>query len=306
MDRILEALRKLLPDDQINEVAGAIKGELNSARKELEAEYNTRLEQSYQDLSKELGTAEKTAYTGYQEAYGIIAELRNRLEVQREEFKVAVDEGYEEAYQMILSEREKNRTLEVDMYEEYDSKLSEMKDYMTDKLDQFLQFKGTEIYEQAKRDVMNDPRMAEHKVALDKIVEVASSYLTGEDVNFATSHKLEETQKSVEDMRGQLRIMEARNIRLSTDNTKLNEQVKQAQEIVTESRKVVSEGRRRETVRNQKNERNDRNERVARSRTASGRGHTHTEEGVVIAEYANNNSSDINELLVLSGVKSNN
>lgn len=306
MDRILEALRKLLPDDQINEVAGAIKGELNSARKELEAEYNTRLEQSYQDLSKELGTAEKTAYTGYQEAYGIIAELRNRLEVQREEFKVAVDEGYEEAYQMILSEREKNRTLEVDMYEEYDNKLSEMKDYMTDKLDQFLQFKGTEIYEQAKRDVMNDPRMAEHKVALDKIVEVASSYLTGEDVNFATSHKLEETQKSVEDMRGQLRIMEARNIRLSTDNTKLNEQVKQAQEIVTESRKVVSEGRRRETVRNQRTERNDRSERVARSRTASGRGHTHTEEGVVIAEYANNNSSDINELLVLSGVKSNN
>lgn len=297
MDRILEALRKLLPEDQLNEVAGAIKAEVNSARKALEAEYNTQLEKAYADLSEELATAEKTAYTGYQEAYGIIAELRNRLETQRDEFKSALDEGYEEAYQMLRTEREKNRGLEVEMYEEYDKKLAEMKDYMVDKLDQFLQFKGAEIYEQAKRDVMNDPRMADHKVALDKIVEIAGNYLSDEDYNFATSHKLEETKKGLEDLRGQLRIMEARNIRLSTDNTKLTEQVRHAATIVNESRKAVTEGRRRDTAKN------ERTERVERSRNASGRGHTHTEEGVVIAEYANNDSSEINELLVLSGVK---
>ena len=298
MDRILEALRKLLPDDQINEVAGAIKAEVNSARKELEAEYNAQLEKAYGDLSEELAAAEKTAYTGYQEAYGIIAELRNRLEVQRDEFKAALDEGYEEAYQMLLAEREKTRGIEVSMYEEYDKKLAEMKDYMVDKLDQFLQFKGAEIYEQAKRDVMGDPRMAEHKVALDKIVEIAGNYLSDEDYAFATSSKLEETRKSLEEMKGQLRIMEARNIRLSTDNTKLNEQVRHAATAINESRKVVNEGRRRETAKN------ERTERVERNRNASGRGHTHTEEGVVIAEYANkNDSSEINELLVLSGVK---
>jgi len=300
MDRILEALRKLLPDDQINEVAGAIKAELREARKELEAEYNGQLEKAYRDLSEELAQAEKTAYTGYQEAYGIIAELRNRLETQRDEFKAALDEGYEEAYQMLLAEREKNRMLEVEMYEEYDKKLSEMKDYMVDKLDQFLQFKGAEIYEQAKRDVLNDPRMAEHKVALDKIVEIAGNYLSDEDYAFATSHKLEETRKALEEMKGQLRIMEARNIRLSTDNTKLNEQVRHAQDVVNESRRLVTENRRRETVKN------ERTERAARSRNALGRGHTHTEEGVVISEYANNDSSEINELLVLSGVKSTN
>jgi hypothetical protein len=297
MDRILEALRKLLPEDQLNEVAGAIKAEVNQARKALEAEYNSQLEKAYAELSEELAAAEKTAYTGYQEAYGIIAELRNRLETQRDEFKAALDEGYEEAYQMLLAEREKNRTLEVEMYEEYDKKLAEMKDYMVDKLDQFLQFKGAEIYEQAKRDVMNDPRMAEHKVTLDKIVEIAGNYLSDEDYAFATSHKLEQTQKSLEDLRGQLRIMEARNIRLSTDNTKLTEQVRHAAAAINESRKVVTEGRRRETAKN------ERTERVERSRNASGRGHTHTEEGVVIAEYANNDSSEINELLVLSGVK---
>ena len=297
MDRILEALRKLLPEDQLNEVAGAIKAEVNTARKALEAEYNAQLEKAYADLSEELVTAEKTAYTGYQEAYGIIAELRNRLETQRDEFKAALDEGYEEAYQMLLTEREKNRGLEVEMYEEYDKKLAEMKDYMVDKLDQFLQFKGAEIYEQAKKDVMNDPRMADHKVALDKIVEIAGNFLSDEEHSFATSHKLEVTQKTLEDLRGQLRIMEARNIRLSTDNTKLNEQVRHAATVVNESRKVITEGRRRETAKN------ERTERVERSRNASGRGHTHTEEGVVIAEYANNDSSEINELLVLSGVK---
>ncbi len=297
MDRILEALRKLLPEDQLNEVAGAIKAEVNSARKALEAEYNQQLEKAYADLSQELENAEKTAYTGYQEAYGIIADLRNRIDTQRDEFKSALDEGYEEAFQMLLAEREKNRTLEVDMYEEYDKKLSEMKDYMVEKLDQFLQFKGAEIYEQAKRDVMNDPRMAEHKVTLDKIVEIAGNYLSDEDYAFATSHKLEETRKSLDDLRGQLRIMEARNIRLSTDNTKLTEQVRHAAAAVNESRKAVTENRRKDTVKN------ERTERVERSRNASGRGHTHTEEGVVIAEYANNDSSEINELLVLSGVK---
>jgi hypothetical protein len=56
-----------------------------------------------------------------------------------------------------------------------------------------------------KRDILNDPRMAEHKVALDKIVEVTSQYLSDEDFNGATSSKLEEALKSVEEMKGQLR-----------------------------------------------------------------------------------------------------
>src|SRR3989344_3377532 len=118
MDRIVEALKKLVPDDQINEVAGAVKDMLAGAKSDLEQEYNSKLEEAYGQLSNELATAEKTAYQGYQEAYGIIADLRNRLETQRDEYNHALEEGYEEAYQMLLSEREKNNTLEVDMYEE--------------------------------------------------------------------------------------------------------------------------------------------------------------------------------------------
>jgi len=133
--------------------------------------------------------------------------------------KAALEEGYEEAYQLLKAEQNKNQQLEVEMYEEYDKKLSEMKEYIVDKVDQFLQFKGQEIYEQAKRDVLSDPRMAEHKVTLDKIVDLTSNYLSDEDFAGVTSSKLEETNKALEEMKGQLRIMEARNIRLSTEKT---------------------------------------------------------------------------------------
>ncbi len=293
-DKIVDALKKLLPEDQITEVASAVSDMLETSKKELEAEYNEKLEEGYKQLSKEMSTAEETAYQGYQEAYGIIADLRNRLEMQRDEYNKALEEGYEEAYQMLLQERDKNNTLEVDMYEEYDKKLTEMKDYIVDKVDQFLQFKGTEIYEQAKRDVLNDPRMAEHKVFSDKIVELASKYLSDEDHALATSSKLDESRQLNEEMRGQLRIMEARNIRLSNDNTKLNETVRHAQELITEQKQVRTEQKKTKVITEQK-------ERAQKGKNALGRGHTNTEEGVVIAEY-NNPNSEINELLVLSGV----
>jgi hypothetical protein len=298
MDKIVEALKKLLPEDQINEVAAAVKEMLEASKAELEAEFNTKLEEAYAQLSSELSEKEKTGYQGYQEAYAIINDLRNRLEMQREEYNKQLEEGYEEAYQLLIAEREKNNTLEVDMYEEYDKKLQEMKDYIVDKVDQFLQFKGSEIYEQAKRDVLNDPRMAEHKVALDKIVDITANYLSDEDYALATSTKLEESRKKLEEVQGQLRIMEARNIRLSTTNTQLTEQVRRAKEVINEGRQVKTEDKKAQVITEQK-------ERVSKVKNVTGRGHTDTENVEVIAEY-NNGDSEFNELLVLSGVKKTN
>ena len=180
------------------------------------------------------------------------------------------------------------------MYEEYDKKLSEMKEYIVDKVDQFLQFKGSEIYEQAKRDVLNDPRMAEHKVTLDKIVDLASNYLSDDDLSAVSSTKLEETKKSIEEMKGQLRIMEARNIRLSTENTKLNEAVRQSKDLVTESRKEIGRVKKTETVNEQK-------ERTGKATNVTGRGKT--DDGVVISEYATPTNTDLDQMLVLSGLK---
>jgi hypothetical protein len=286
MDKILEALKKLLPAEHLNEVASAVDEMLNEARQEIEAEFNEKLEEAYKELSGELATAEKTAETGYQEAYSIISDLRNRLEVQREEFEATLEEGYEEAYQMLLAERAKSGTIETEIYDEYDKRLSEMKEYIVEKVDQFLQFKGAEIYEQAKRDVLNDPRMAEHKVALDKIVEITTNYLSDEDVALATSSKLDEAYRQIEKMQADLRMMEARNIRLDHDNRKLNEAVRHTQNILTEGRT------------------SDRKERAQKAKNVSGRGHSVVEEETrVIAEHnsdtrsAKEDDTDVSTLL---------
>lgn len=294
MEKILEALKKLLPESEVNEVSSAIQGMLDQAKTDLEAEFNNKLEEAYAELSNEVSDAEKIAEKGYEEAYAIIADLRNRLEVQGEEYNSALEEGYEEAYQMLLQEKEKNQKLEVELYEEYDKKLSEMKEYIVDKVDQFLQFKGQEIYEQAKRDIINDPRMVEHKVALDKIIDITSNYLSDEDFAAVNSAKLEEASKSIEEMKAQLRIMEARNIRLSTENTKLNEAVREAQEVITESQKVVSETKKEAVVNEQK-------ERTEKAKNVTGRGKT--EDGEVISEYAAPTDAGMDQMLVLSGLK---
>jgi hypothetical protein len=230
--------------------------------------YQRQLETAYNELSSELKAAEATAEQGYEEAYAIITDLRNRLEVQREEFEKTLEEGYEEAYQMLLAERAKNSTLEVDLYEEYEKKYLDLKEQFVDMLDKFLHDKGAEIYEQARRDLVNDPRYAEHKVALDKIAEIAANYLSGEEVALATSSKLEEAHKQLEEMKGQIKVMEARNIRLARENEKMTETVRAASNVVTESRRV------------------DRKERVSNGKNVSGRGTVVSEqETKVIAEH---------------------
>lgn len=294
-NKIVESLKKLLPEEQVNEVASAVTEMLSEAQETMEAEYNKNLEEAYAQLSAELAEAEKTAYTGYQEAYEIINDLRNRLDVQKVEFEKTLEEGYEEAYQMLLAERNNKSKVEVDLYEEYDAKLAEMKNYIVEKVDQFLQLKGGEIYEQARQDLVNDPRIVEHKVALDKIVNITSNYLSDEEKTFATSSKLDESRKQVEDLRGQIRMLEARNIRLSTDNTRLNEAVRKTSNVITESRKVVAESKKAKVLTEQK-------ERATKVKNASGRGHIDTENVQVIAEY-NSNNGETNELLILSGVK---
>ena len=297
MEKIMEAIKKLLPESDVKEVSSAINEMLNQAKLDLEKEYNEKLEEAYTELSGELATAEKTAEQGYEEAYAIIADLRNRLDMQGEEYKSALEEGYEEAYQMLKTERAKNAKLEVELYEEYDKKLQEMKEYIVDKVDQFLQVKGTEIYEQARKDVMSDPRIAEHKVALDKIVNITSSYLSEDEVQAVSSSKMEEIQKQLDEAKGQLRIMEARNIRLSTENTKLNENVRYAKNLITEQQQATSSRKQTEVTTEQK-------ERAEKVKNATGRGQKVVEQEVVIAENtATTNNSELDQILVLSGVK---
>lgn len=261
MEKIIEALGKLLPEDQVSEVSKAVEEMLEEKAQVIHQEASEKLDEAYAELSQELKEAEQTAEVGYGEAHAIIQDLRNRLERQQTEFDSSLEEGYEEAYQMLVSEKGKNDNFEVEIYEEYDKKLSEMKEYIVDKVDAFLQYKGGELYEQARRDVLNDPAMAEHKVALDRIVDTVSEYISDEEYTLATSSKLEEAKKSIEDLKGQHRILEARNIRLSTENNKLGETVRQAETLITEHIQL-----------GEKNEQTEKKERVKKAKNVQGRG----------------------------------
>lgn len=302
MEKIVEALTKLLPEDAVAEVTEAVKSELEGAKQAYEQEFSSKLEEAYAELSEELKGSEETAYQGYKEAYAIIEDLRNRLETQQKEFEVAMEEGYEEAYQMLQAEKSKNENLEVEMYDQFNTKLQEMKEYMVDKVDAFLQYKGKELYEAAVNDINNDPRIVEHKVALEKVVECVADYLGDDKVASVNNSKVEEVARKVEELKSQVKILEARNIRLSSENTKLNEAVRESQKVITES------------VRSEKKER------VEKAKNVQGRGRA-VSDSEVVAEWSDNKAEEnkaadttlvegidpnlLREMQVLAGTKNN-
>jgi hypothetical protein len=285
MEKIVEALTKLLPEDAVADVTEAVKTELEGAKQAYEQEYNSKLEEAYAELSGELKNAEETAIQGYKEAYAIIQDLRGRLETQQKEFESSMEEGYEEAYQMLLAERGKNENLEVEMYEQFNTKLQEMKEYMVDKVDQFLQYKGTEIYEAARVEVEKDPRVVEQKIALEKVAECVADFIGDGATSVSSNAKLEETNKAVETLKSQVKILEARNIRLSADNTKLNEAIRETQKVITESVRV------------------EKKERVEKAKNVQGRGRA-VNDPELVAEWKNNKvaekKTDVDTTLVES------
>ena len=171
------------------------------------------------------------------------------------------------------------------MYEQFNTKLQEMKEYMVDKVDQFLQYKGTEIYEAARVEVEKDPRVVEQKIALEKVAECVADFIGDGATSVSSNAKLEETNKAVETLKSQVKILEARNIRLSADNTKLNEAVRETQKVITESARV------------------EKKERVEKAKNVQGRGRA-VNDPELVAEWKNNKvaekKTDVDTTLVES------
>jgi tetratricopeptide (TPR) repeat protein len=296
MEKIIKALKKILPAEHVNEVAKAVEEMIAENVAALESEFQSKLEEAYEQLAEERETDEVIAETGYQQAYEIIQSLMSRLDEQREEFENALEEGFEEAYSELQKERGRNQNLEVEVYEEADQKLQEMKNLMVDKIDEFLSLQESEIYESAKRDVLSDPRILEQRVAIEKMAELISDYMGSGSINSISSSKIDEMHRQVEELKGQMRIIEAKNVRLATQNNKLNEQVREAHQVITEATKI------------------ERTNRASKRKNASGRGQRVVNEQI-ISEYAsttNNKSAQetslreghdpLADLLVLSGL----
>ena len=305
MDKLTEALKSLIPEDQLQDVAKAVEEMIAESKASLEDEYNSKLNEAYEQLENEKRELEEGRETGYQQAYAIIDDLQKRLELQREEFENHMEEQYEEAYKVIEAERASKDDVQLETYKEYDEKLKEMKDFMVDKVDQFLRLQNAELYEHAKRDVLNDPRTLEHKVAFDKITDIVADRLSDEEFSSVTSSKLEESQRQIDDLKAHLRVLESKNTRLTMNNNKLNEAVREQKNMLTEANKN------QQVV--------ERKERAESAKNASGRGHRVMETDQIISEFnnpetnqPNNNGNEdevliendqLNELLVLSGVK---
>jgi hypothetical protein len=297
MDKITQALKKILPAEHVAEVAKAVEDMMAERYEEQEAEFQSKLDEAYEQLTEERKRDEAIAQQGYQQAYEIIASLMNRLDEQREEFETALEEGFEEAYNELQREKGKNGNVEVELYEEFDRKLKEMKAIMVDKIDQFMSLQEQEIYECAKRDLLSDPRVLEQRVAVEKMAEILSDYMSNDDFTGVASAKLEEASRTVEALKGQVRLLESKNVRLSVQNNKLNEQVEEAHSLITEATKV------------------ERKVRTNKRGNASGRGQRVVNEQL-ISEYAaptaSANDQDLteghdplNDLLVLSGLAEN-
>jgi hypothetical protein len=173
-------------------------------------------------LQKEI---ESLNFDSMEDAIKQITALRAQIESQREEFERTLEEGYEEAYKMILELRDRNNNLETTLYEEYDGKLKEMKEFIVDKVDQFLRLKSEEL-----RDANHDTAAFILQTWLKQttprqIVEDAIGEQTGELTR--------------EELKAQMRILEAKNMRLSAECDKLRREGVDATRREKETRKAA-------------------------------------------------------------------
>lgn len=198
----------------------AMKKEIESLRAQV-----TQLKNQRDESLGNVSDCEQIAEKGYAEAYQIIVELRTRLESQKKEFEETLEKGYEEAYQMILQLKNQNNTLETTLYEEYDAKLKDMKEYIVDKVDEFLRMKSEEL------------REANH----DTAAFILQTWLKQTTPRQIVDEAIGDTQGELtrDEMKAQIRILEAKNMRLSAECEKLRGSETAAKNREKEIRKVV-------------------------------------------------------------------
>jgi hypothetical protein len=277
-DKVLEALAGLLPtgtdrDKVAAAVASLLDEAVASVKAQVVAEYNDKLDEGYRIIAEEREKDWQTAELGYKQAYDIIADLRARLTRQEEEFQATLVEEYEKAYQMILVERAKNEELETVLYEEFNKRTEAIREYIVEKCDEFLGEMGDEYYELARREVLNDPCMAEHRVAFERVLDVAKDYLSDEDIMLNTGSKVAELEQQVEHLAVTKRQLEAKNMRLMTENSRVHEYLRETKELIEKNILV------------------ERNERLEVAGNVQGRGFTANEpkREVILGEVVDSN-----------------
>lgn len=265
--KLMEAVAGIIPGELQGQLSHVIDEWAGEALAEMDAMYESRLEEMDQAHQAEMAELKQKVEENYRDAYEMIVTLRRENEAIREEYEQQLSEGYEEAYQMLLAERKKNDNLEVDLYEEYDDRVGRIREFYIDKVDEFMSEKGEQMYEIVRRDLLNDSAFSESRVVLEKVLEAVNPLVGG-----IASHahgKPDQSTRQLAEAQAQVRILEARNMRLHTENSKLNEAARHAHALLQEN--VQSERRARREV----------------ARTAQSRGTRVVEDQQIITEATN-------------------
>lgn len=238
-DKVLDVLVNMVGEehrDKIVEMVSEMETRLEEAKQ-------AEVEAVYQKMEEKQAALKAEYDAGYAEAYEALADMRHRLDTIQEEHQLHMVEEFGEAFKMVKEAENKANQKERELREEYEGRFQSSNTFVIDRLAEYLATKGEQMMELARRETLNDPTVAEHRVALNKILDVASNYLVEGQVAAVAKSKQEELHKAVEDLRGQVRILENRNVRLTNENVKLNEVARQAKNVLTESTRIERESR---------------------------------------------------------------
>jgi len=136
-----------------------------------------------------------------------ISKLTQKIQGIKEEHQAALDEGYQEAFEMLQAERARSEQLEVDLYEEYDKKLKSIKEFIVGKVHQFLNMKWEEYQQTGQEDLVAKLDIWRQKMTPAEMVDEA----------------LAEDQDPDHDLKEHVKIVEAKNIRLQVELAKMKE-----------------------------------------------------------------------------------
>lgn len=165
----------------------------------------------------------------------VIAGLEKQIQTMRDEFEVQMDEGYQEAYEMLCEERQIRELLEVQLYEEYDKRLKDMKTVVVDKVHQFLAHKWEEFAQAGMDELAHKLDIWRKAITPAEIVEAALEQgVFPQPPVDVPGDEWKNICNLVEHLKTQIKLLEARNIRLQVENAKLNEAVREMGEVMAE------------------------------------------------------------------------
>jgi hypothetical protein len=246
--KIMESFKGMIPEDQASNVEQAISEFVEETEAKLKVEYEKTLEESYKEWDEQLKEArqegedklkeaETTALEGYEEAKQLLVEKEEEITTQKSEFETFLNEQYEVAGNMLEEEKGKNETIEQNLYESYSQQIEDIKDDLINKIDSFLDGKVEEISVAVRKELKNSPEILENKVAFNRIKDIVARSLTTSELQDTASEKVEELEETAGELQKEIKALKAKNLRLTTENTNYQKEVK----TITEGTNTESE-----------------------------------------------------------------